>query len=442
MLLTVEQLDAALFALGKKKVLLALAPGFGKTATVLTALGPEQLPALVVAPAVVAKESWLGEAAVARPDLRTVLVAGSPDEKRAAVLQDADVTIVSMESLEYIEKARYPNRRVWYKRIKTIICDESVIAKRVGGARRGVLRRISRKTPYIWLMTGTPAERDHMDLYGQIELLDEGKRLGSSFGEFQRRYFKPVAWAPGNVVTKWQILPGAADEINQKIKDIAISSDPPPLPPLTRSTRWVTMPSQTRQVYDELREDSLAVLPNGDVVASSGAGATASKLLQLSCGHVLDTETQQVTWLDQAKFDEIDRIRQEVAPTSIWIFYYFRAEWAKAKERWGDDAVELRQKGALARWNADEVPMLWVQPSSAKWGVNGQFSSARTMVWLRCPYTPGELIQGEARLHRRGQVNPITSYVLASRGTYDTRIPAILTGRKTMHEALMEELRG
>ena len=73
--------------------------GLGKTATVLTALTPERLPALVVAPKRVAENVWEEEVRIWRPDLSIAVAAGSPAQRQRAFNARADITVIGRDNL-------------------------------------------------------------------------------------------------------------------------------------------------------------------------------------------------------------------------------------------------------------------------------------------------------------------------------------------------------
>ena len=93
--------------------------GLGKTAITLSALTPEHLPALVIAPKRVAMNVWGEEARKWRPDLKVIQCTGSPRARRDGLEnQNGDIYIISRDVQSDAED--YAKM----KRFRTLILDE------------------------------------------------------------------------------------------------------------------------------------------------------------------------------------------------------------------------------------------------------------------------------------------------------------------------------
>jgi SNF2 family DNA or RNA helicase len=51
---------------------------------------------------------------------------------------------------------------------------------------------LANRTDFTWLLTGTPAPNTYQNLWAQIYLLDQGKRLGKSFTAFTDRWYYKI----------------------------------------------------------------------------------------------------------------------------------------------------------------------------------------------------------------------------------------------------------
>ncbi|HOY80548.1 MAG TPA: SNF2-related protein, partial [Rhodoglobus sp.] len=151
---------------------LFLAMGLGKTACVLSALRPEDLPALIVAPKRVAEHVWDAERRIWRPDLTMTVVAGEPAKRAQLLATESDITVISRDNLKDIK----PSRRM---RWKTLVIDELSGFKDPASIRWRLAIHIARHMDKVWGLTGTPAPNGYLNLWSQIYLLDFGKRLGA-----------------------------------------------------------------------------------------------------------------------------------------------------------------------------------------------------------------------------------------------------------------------
>ena len=87
---------------------LFLEMGLGKTAVTLSAITPDMLPVLVIAPKRVAEHVWPAELAKWRPDLTYQLAAGTAAKRRKALDTPADVHIIGVDNVVDVRRA-YPS---------------------------------------------------------------------------------------------------------------------------------------------------------------------------------------------------------------------------------------------------------------------------------------------------------------------------------------------
>ncbi|MGK3550123.1 ATP-dependent helicase, partial [Escherichia coli] len=83
----------------------------------------------------------------------------------------------------------------------TVIPDESTRLKsfrlRGGGKRAAALGKVAHKYVRRWInLTGTPAPNGLVDLWGQSWFVDQGQRLGRTYGAFTSRWFNSIQF-PG-----------------------------------------------------------------------------------------------------------------------------------------------------------------------------------------------------------------------------------------------------
>src|ERR1019366_5662960 len=101
-------------------------------------------------------------------------------------------------------------------------------------------------------LTGTPASNGYKDLHGQFLVLDGGKRLGVTKGEFERRFYKKVS------AFKSEPAAGTEDIIKQLIGDITLemsAEDYLKLPDLIINDIEVELPDDIRVKYELMEKD-------------------------------------------------------------------------------------------------------------------------------------------------------------------------------------------
>ena len=422
--------------------------GLGKTAIVLSALTPEHLPALVVAPKRVAEETWPTEARKWRPDLTVSLAAGSATKRRDALAVKADLYAIGRDNLADLESSDVLGR------VKTLVLDELSSFKNNSSNRFKTVRRIVTKTPsikHVWGLTGTPAPNGLLDLWSQMFLLDEGQRLGTGITSYRSRYFSPGRQLPSGVITEWNIRPGAETRIHNLIDDIALSMHTegrlPALPPVIMQDFQVQLPPAARKAYDTLRKDLVVDLGiiGGEVHSAVNAAALSSKLSQISSGALYvddrDIRGALFTEIHEEKLNAVLEIIDGTGSPVI-VFYRFQHEkirLAKRLRRAGFKFMCIDEPGSIQAWDAGKVQVMLAHPESAGHGLNLQHGGS-TIVWLSLPWNLEHWQQGNKRLHRQGQKDNVIIHSIIATRTIDSAIQDRLAGKATVQEALMNHL--
>lgn len=423
-----------------RRAALFLDMGLGKTASVLCALTSEHLPALVVAPARVATETWPEEHLIWRPDLSLQVAHGSPRQRSDALDASTlpDVTVISRNSLrDAVSRA---------DRYRTLVIDESSGFKDKMSQRWKAANKIGRRVEHVWELTGTPSPNGYMDLWAQIALLDGGQRLGKTLGAYRERYFKPGFTLPNGVVTEWLLRPGAQARINELIGDICMSMGTEgriDLPPTTFNIVRTPLPAQARKVYKAMKDDFIVMKDLiGDVHTAANAAVMTSKLSQITAGFLYPDDDgnprgpNDFNWIHDTKLNALEEIIEGTG-SPVLVFYNFQAELAKIQRRF--KVRQVNEPGAVKDWNEGKIPVMVAHPASAGHGLNLQ-RGGHTAVWTTPTWNLELWEQANKRLSRQGQQHPVMIHVLQAPHTVDEAIWARLADKKSIQQALTEYL--
>ena len=412
--------------------------GLGKTAVSLSALTPDHLPALVIAPKRVAENVWEAEAALWRPDLRIRVAKGSPAARSAVLSGNADITVIGRDNMK--DLLGHPNR--W----RTVILDELSGFKSRASNRWKIGKKLLRDTPHVWGLTGTPSPNGLLDLWPQIYLLDNGQRLGTTLTGFRNRYFVAGAQLRTGVVTRWDIRPGADTRIHHLIEDICLSMETDgriELPPVTFNTVDVPLDNKTKRIYKEFKDTLVADLGllGGEIHTAKNAAILSSKLSQITAGFLYVDDADIRDWkYDVLHQNKIAAVREIIDGTGspVLVFYRFKAELEMLRRELPTAAV-VSDQDVIARWNRGDIPVLLAHPASAGHGLNLQHGG-HTIVWTTLPWSLEEWEQANKRLARQGQLNPVVIHMLSSPGTVDRAIRSRLQDKKSVQDALLDHL--
>lgn len=432
------QREGALFLQERKGAALFLDMGLGKTAIALSALTPEHLPALVIAPKRVAEQTWPEELSIWRPELTYKVAAGPATVRDRALRSGADVVLLGRDN---IQSSLEP---VGLHHWNTVILDELSSFKSPGSKRFKALRRMLRQhSPVVWGLTGTPTPNGLLDLWSQVFLLDQGQRLGPGVTWYRNRYFTPGRQLRSGVVTEWQLRPGAESRIHRLIEDICLSMGTEGrvhVPPVTVNRYAVDLPAGVKKVYAKMKRDLVADMEmlGGGVHSAMNAAVLTNKLSQLTAGFMYGDEGIGMDWLHNAKLEAVQEIVEGSLGSPVLVFYRYRAELDKLRAAF-PQAETTDSSDFVKRWNEGTIPVLLAHPASAGHGLNLQ-RGGHTIVWTSPTWSLEEDMQANKRLARQGQKNPVVIHYLTARGTVDEAILERLRGKATVQEALMKHL--
>lgn len=428
---------------------LFLPVGAGKTLSVLHSLTPDHLPALVVAPKQVAEHVWSQEVMKWRPELSVALAIGNPVKRASAIMAGCDITVISRDNIGGLLNSRGKPTHTY----RTIVLDESQSFKTKSSVRWKTARKLTQNADHVWALTGTPAGNGLMDLWAQVYLIDNGKSLGTTLTGFRQRYFYPEKVLPNGVVAKWGLKPGAEDAIYKAIAGVClhIPLEGLDLPELVINPVLVSIPPESRKLYEQLKDDMVAdldLLGGAEKMTVPSAGVLSSKLSQVTAGAIFgettyDEETDTVNQgelveLHTAKLEELGELVEQTEG-GVLVFYRFKYEARRILERY-PQATMITARGAVDAWNRREIPILVAHPASAGAGLNLQHGGS-TIVWTSLSWSAGEWIQSNGRLPRPGQeASRVMVHVLTVPDTVDEKILAALEGKCSVQQALLDAL--
>ena len=418
--------------------------GLGKTVVTLTAIRDlmynrfEIAPGtvLIVAPKRVAEQGWPAELGKWQhlSSLTMTVIRGTEAQRMMALRRRTDMYVISRDNIAWL-CALYRDR--WP--FTTVVLDELSSFKSSDSMRFRALRKIRPLMSRVIGLTGTPSGNGLTDLWAQLYLLDEGKRLGDTVTRFREAYCSRNYNGFGYTVNDT-----CAAAIKDRIRDICISmkaSDYLQLPPRHDVTVEVELNETTYERYRKFEREQIMqmVTEAGSVhkITAFNAGALYNKLLQFSNGAVYDAN-RQVHAIHDEKLEALDEII-DVATSPVMVFYAFEHDRDRMMKRY-KGARLLNTTKDIEDWNAGKIPVLILHPASAGHGLNLQ-DGGNVMVWFGLTWSLELYQQACARLHRQGQTRPVIIHHLVTRGTMDEKVIERLSMRGATQDDLMEAVK-
>lgn len=164
-----------------------------------------------------------------------------------------------------------------------VVIDESHRGK--GGRASVASRRLrqlgSAKSEYKMLLTGTPIEKDLMQIYPQYGFILPG--LLGTLSNFRYEYCRPC----GYMGKSWEVHPDRVEALLACVQPYyhAITEETANILPANLIPSFVTMSTSTREIYNDLQSTSVCTVNGISIVADLEVTKTV-KLQQLTSGFI------------------------------------------------------------------------------------------------------------------------------------------------------------
>lgn len=420
--------------------------GLGKTVITLTAVNDLKYnrfsvgKVLVIAPKKVAEATWSKEAA--KWDhlklLRVVPVLGSATKRIRALNTPADIYVINRENVPWLVE-HY--RNAWP--FDMVVVDEFSSFKNHQAKRFKALTWVRKHIRRIVGLTGTPAPNGLLDLWAQVYLLDEGRRLGKTIGGFRERYFE-LDQRDRDRIYSYAPKPGADEVIRQLIGDICVSmkaEDYLELPDCITNTIPVVLDNKARTAYEKLEKEMLLEVDESMIDAGSAAVLT-NKLLQLCNGAVYDEDRNTIE-IHRCKIEAFLELVEGLNGKPALVFYNFQHDLERIKRALAGSGLRVRELKSPQEendWNNREIDILLAHPASAAYGLNLQ-QGGNHVIWFGLNWSLELYEQANKRLHRQGQTEKVIIHHLVVEGGVDQDVMAALEDKAGTQNRLMDALK-
>lgn len=423
--------------------------GLGKTVSTLTAI--QELreigfidKVLIIAPKKVAQVTWKDEINNWEhlKGLRISVIDGTAAQRRAAMMADADIYTVSRDNVVWLV-VEHGGVKLPYD---MVVIDELSSFKNYASKRFKALRRVRKFIPRVVGLTGTPAPNGLIDLWAQMFLIDEGKRLGKTVTGYRDRFFT-AGRRNGDIVYQWD-LKSPAEETEQKIsdliKDICISmsaEDYLKMPDKLMYYDRVKLSDKDFKAYKTFeREQVLEFIESGETITAASAAALSNKLQQFANGAMYDAD-RKVLQLHDEKIEKLKELVEAANGQPVLIAYTFKHDFDKIMDALKEyEPVKLEKPEQIADWNAGKINVLVTHPASAGHGLNLQ-KGGHIMIWYGLTWALELYQQFNARLYRQGQKKPVSIHHIIATDTVDEKIIKSLDGKDTTQRSLMDAIK-
>lgn len=425
-----HQVKDVQFCLDNDRVLDTSDPGCGKTRVQVEVIRlrkkKRHAKALILCPKSLLRSAWENDF---KKFAREITTSVAPANKReAGFAADADVYITNLDAVTWL--ATKPPR--FFKDFDTLVIDEITAFKHHTSQRSRAAGKIKKHFKYRAGLTGTPNSNTIVDIWHPIFLLDDGKRLGTSFYQFRSSVCAPKQVGREPNMVKWEDKPGAEEAVAGLIKDMIIRNVFEECHDIPKNVQFdipFFMTPKQQKAYQQMEKSAIALINNKEIVNAVNAAVVANKLLQIASGAVYsDGETEFVA-IDSDRYELIaDLISAREHPCVVFFLWKHQrdgliAEFTKRKITYAlvdGTTTDNAREEAVRHFQAGFYDTFLAHPASAAHGLT--LTKATTTIWASPTYNLEFFIQGNRRIYRAGQTLKTETIVILAKGTIEERV--------------------
>ncbi len=424
-----------------ERALLADEMGLGKTiqgiaACLLLAKLKQIDRVLVVCPASL-KAEW--EEQIARfCDRSTRLVFGSRVQRHAAYRDPAFFTIVNYEQVlgdaEEINHTLKPD---------VIVLDE---AQRIKNWQTKTARRVkSLRSPYAFVLTGTPLENRIDELYSIVQYLDP-EILGPLF-RFNRDFYKlddrgrPI---------DYQNLADLRARLQPVLLRRRKADVEAQLPGRTVKTYFVPMAEEQQSRYEDYHAPARRLIAQAERRPLTQAEFELLQKLLACMRMVCDTPAiLDPTCRISPKLEELEGILDDLLDEpdrKVIVFSEWERMLTMVRELAGEMGIDAawhtgslpqqRRRAEINRFKHDPACRLFLSTDSGSVGLNLQVASA--VINMDLPWNPAKLEQRIARAWRKNQVRSVSVINLVTQDSIEHNILHLLGRKQALADGIID----
>lgn len=412
---------------------------------------------LVLAPKSLLRSVWLNDFKKFAPSLKCAVSTAGKHE--AVFAEDADVYITNIDAVKWL--AKQPKK--FFDKFSELVIDESTAYKHHSSQRSKAVAKISKFFEYRTCMTGTPNGNSITDVWHQVYLLDNGKRLGPSFYAFRNSVCTPTQVGRNANALQWTDKEGAEEAVFGLLSDIVIRhkfEDCVDIPENHQYSIPYELGRAHRKAYDEMLDHSMLMI-YGDVnalakaritgkfpkpvgaVTAVHAGALAQKLLQVASGAVYESPDKYHV-IDTGRYEMILDLIEERKHSLTFFFWKHQRDLmvAEAEKRGITFAVidgstpDEERSDIVKRYQAGVYQTIFAHPKSAAHGLT--LTKGTATIWP-CPTYDLEVFkQGSKRQHRMGQTQKTETIIVTATDTKEEAVYKILSDKNVRMNNLLD----
>lgn len=385
---------------------------------------------LVLAPRSLLRSVWFNDFKKFAPQLKVVVATASSREE--AFSEEADVYVTNHDAVKWLVN----KKPIFWKKFSELVVDESPAFKHHTSQRAKALVKISKHFSHRKMLTATPTSNGICDIWNQVFILDEGKRLGPSYFSFRNSVCEAQQVGRVAHAVRWTDKVGAEEAVYGLLNDIVVRhrrDECLDIPATHIYTIPYEMTAKQQKAYDDLEQhqllpliDQIGKAKQAQIVAINAA-AVMTKLLQVSSGAVYDGSGEYAV-IDLSRYEMImDLVEARKHPIVFFLWQHQCDLLTKEAEKRGlnfaviDGTVGDNERHAIVHsYQQGKYDVLFAHPQTAAHGLT--LTRGTSTIWASPTYNLEWFIQGNSRQARIGQTEKTEVITVLAEGSRELEI--------------------
>lgn len=418
-------------------------PGTGKTAVqVLTYVQrPKKKRWLVVCPKTLMRSAW-GED-IERFGSGLTVAYADPDTREAAFRAGTDVVILNTDGVKWLEK----NPKL-LNDFDHLTIDEYTTFKHASSQRTKAMLKLRKHFTHRYLLSGTPNANSVMELFAPCMILDDGKRLGTSYVRLRNIMQTPEQIGPSPDHLKWSDKPGAAQAVAELLEDITIRHAfrdvMTHVPENFRDTKRFELPKKLRKVYDTVATECIHAFDDETYINAVHAASLRNKLLQIASGAVYTEGTEQYKLVDTTRYELACDLIEETQHSVVFFNWVHQRDFlAQEMDKRGltfaviDGSVTKKgeRERIVTAFQEGAYRALFLHPRTGAHGLT--LTRGDTVIFTSPIYEADLLEQGIARIVRGTQDKVTRTVFIEAKDTVEAKVYDRLNAKNAAMQDLL-----
>jgi len=355
--------------------------------------------------------------------------------------------IVNIEALSTDKGKNYLHRLL--NTGNSFFCiDESTTIKHRTARRTKNVLKLGKMAKYKRVLTGTPVTQGPLDLWSQMNFLDE-YILQNSFYAYRNAYCvirrRRTSTHSFDEVVGYQRL----EELQEILKPYSFrvtKDECLDLPPKIRLKREIELNRDQKRLYHTLRKRAILELESEKLVTAPLIITRILRLQQILCGFIKsDDGTEEIIPGTNPRLEELlDVLEETQGGVIIWATFRRTIQMiydalakkygaSKVATYYGETESEMRQE-IVEKFQAGEIKYFIGQPRTGGYGLT--LTNAKTVIYFNNTYDMEVRLQSEDRAHRIGQKDKVTYIDFVCPNTIDEKILETLSNKKKLADEI------